>query len=250
MDRNNLVIPSFRKPTTRKEAFNMAEQLTGKVWNEFSSARKTPKATWDLLRGHAFLGKRIKGPEWHISQPLCWLCGQDQLTSKELIIALGRNPIVGPDGKLEEQVNGAVRSNPSQELVEKIQSYALEIYPVAKYEKRERFYDKGLPQDSLIPYIYVIEDIKGDVKIGISTKHKTRFRTIESYEDTVIKQYSCSKPTPRAYLIEQTLLSKYGRGKHPTKKSQEWLWKIPFEEVKAYVDSIIDQSGVYDSPNL
>lgn len=107
-------------------------------------------------------------------------------------------------------------------------------------KKRERFYDKGLPQDSLIPYMYVIEDIKGDVKIGISTKPKTRFRAIESYESTVIKQYYCSKPMPHAYPIEQTLLNKYGRGKHPTKKSQEWLWEIPFEEIRAYLDSIID----------
>ncbi|WP_409991738.1 hypothetical protein [Plasticicumulans sp.] len=56
-------------------------------------------------------------------------------TSKELIIALGRNPIMGPDVP-EEQVIGAVRSSPSQELVEKIHSYALEIYPVKIRKER------------------------------------------------------------------------------------------------------------------
>lgn len=243
MNRVNIDIPSFIKPATREEAFNIAEQLTGEAWNEFSSAREVPKATWDLLGGHAFLGKRVKGPEWYVSQSLCWLCGQGELTSKELIIALGRNPIMGPDGKLEEQVNGAVRSSPSQELVEKIHSYALEIYPVKKYEKRERFYDKGLPQDSLIPYIYVIEDIEGDVKIGISKKPKTRFRTIESYENTTIKQYFCSKATDCAFIIEQTLLNKYGCGKHPIKKSREWLWQISFDEARSAVDNAARRAG-------
>lgn len=231
----NNIIPVFTKPSTKIEALKIAEKLVGEAWDQFSSVRSVPGATWDLLGGHAFLGKRVKGPEWYISQSLCWLCGQGKLSSKELIIALGRNPKLCPDKTLEEQITGAVRSSPPQELVERIHSYALEIYPVAKYEKKKRFYDEGLPLSSTTPYIYVIEDVNNDIKIGISINPKTRFRTIESYEDTVIKRYFCSKATSYAYTIEQMLLNRYGSGRNPTKKSREWLWQVSFEEVCAAV---------------
>ena len=148
MKNDKLIFPHFNKPNTRDEAFSLAKQYTGKFWSDFSAPKSAPSSTWNLLGGQAFLGKRVKGPEWYISQGLCWLCGRGVLTPTELITALGRNPKSGPDSKLEEKVTGAMRSSPPVSLIENIHSYGIEVYPTAKYKKHERFYDSDLPDRS------------------------------------------------------------------------------------------------------
>ncbi len=225
------------KTSTKERSLGIAKSLVGRYWNQFSPIRNSPKSTWGLLGGHSFLGKRVKGPEWKISQSLCFLCGEGIITPEELIIALGRQPIIR-DNLLEEKVTGAMRSDPSPELVNKIQSLALEIYPIAKYEKRKRFYDNHLPQDSTTPYIYVIKDIQSDIKIGVSKQPKTRFRTIEAYENTEIFEFYCSKAISNAYGIERRLLNRYGTSQNPNKKSEEWLCNVSFEQIK---DNVIKE---------
>lgn len=223
--------PQLDRPMTREEALAQAERLTGAFWHTFSPPLPTPKSTWGLRGGQVFLGLRIKGNEYAIAQALCWLCGQRVITPRELIIALGRQPVESARG-LEERVSGKVQSSPAVELVDRINAFGVELYPITKYAKKgARFYDRELPPASSLPYLYVIEDELRDVKIGISIDPRNRFRQIETYETTTIEQFRVYGPAVATRDIEQALLRYFGSGQHPAKRSREWLFGRTFSEV-------------------
>lgn len=243
MEYAQITYPPLSFPASKEEAFALAERLTGDAWNAFSSPRHASGYNWDLTGGQTFLALRIKGRESAIVQPLCVLCGQGVLTPEELIIALGRDPKKTADGKWEEKQGGACQSKPSREFISKIHQYGAELFPSGKYRRETKPYDSRLPGSASMPYIYVIRDALEDIKIGITMHPKTRFRAIESHEQTTINDFVCQGPSPYAYAIEQQLLGLYGSGRHPTKKSREWLIGVSLQEAADAVRSALRIMG-------
>lgn len=81
------------------------------------------------------------------------------------------------------------------------------------------------------------EMVLGDVKVGISNDPQRWSRDLERDEQTTLQHWFCLKKTIRyALTIEQTVLNHCGKGRNKRKKSEEWLWQVTFEEVKAAVE--------------
>lgn len=245
-DLKNVVLPEFSRPTSIEAAYEIAQRLTGDYWRLFSPPCDVAGADQGKQGGQHFLALRTKGPKSVLVQGLCWLCGQDVLNHSELIVALGRKPKLrnGSNGGWEETISGKVQLEPTPELIEKIYPYGLDTWPIKDFEKKtgKRDYDQDLPGYSELPYVYVIEDKLGDVKIGISREPRWRLRQIESSEKTPsgekisFQHWYCTKPTRYALAIEQAVLNQSGKGRNPRKKSEEWLWEVTFEEAKAAVE--------------
>lgn len=242
-DLKNVVLPEFSRPTSIEAAYEIAQRLTGDYWRLFSPPRDVTGADHGKQGGQHFLALRTKGPKSVLVQGLCWLCGQDVLNHSELIVALGRKPKLrnGSNGGWEETISGKVQLEPTPELLEKIYPYGLDTWPIKDFEKKtgKRDYDQYLPTYAELPYIYVIEDKDGHVKVGISREPRWRFRQLESSEITTLNPERCyctPKPTRYALTIEQAVLNHFGKGRNPHKKSEEWLWGVTFEEAKAAVE--------------
>ncbi len=247
-DLKDIVLPEFFRPNTIQESYEIVRRLTGHSWKHFSPPRDVNGADHGKQGGQHFLALRAKGPKSVLVQGLCWLCGQDVLDHRELIIALGRKPKLrdGSDGGWEETISGKkVQAEPTPELLEKIYPYGLDTWPIKDFEKKtgKRDYDQDLPDYSEVPYIYVIEDNLGDVKVGISREPRWRLRQLESSEKTPnnekisFRRWYCTKATHYAFTIEQAVLNHFGKGRRPNdKKSEEWLWQVTFEEAKAAVE--------------
>lgn len=237
-DLKNIVLPEFSRPKTKEAAYELAERLTGDYWPQFSPPRPAAGAPLGALGGQAFLAKRVKGPEWRITQPLCWLCGQGVLTTSELIMALGRRTVMHSTGWEEKVSGGRVQAKENLTLVDKVSAYGFDLWPTDNYRKLTgiRPYDQKCPDPSPTPYIYVIEDQLGDVKVGISTEPAWRFRCLERDENTTLVSWYCTKSTRYALTIEQTVLNHFGKGRNKRKKSEEWLWEVTFDEAKAAVE--------------
>jgi len=236
-DLKNVVLPEFFKPT-KEESYEVAKRLTGDYWLQFSPLRSSPKSTGGYLGGQQFLALRVRGDEWELTQSLCWLCGQGVLTPNELITSLGRKPKLRskyPAG-LEEEVGSSRHPLITQQLIDKVSQYGFDLWPMEDYEKVSKPYDKDLPPYSSMPHVYVIEDELHDVKVGISSQPRWRFRTLERDEDTILKRWSHTKPTRYALTIEQAVLNHFGKGRNPRKRSEEWLWEVTFEDAKAAVE--------------
>lgn len=245
--KDNKIIPVFTTPKTWEEACEIAQHLTGAYWRQFSPPRVSPKSTRGHLGGQHFLALRINGPRSELAQGLCWLCGQEILNHVDLIIALGRKPkLHKASNRWEETTSGKVQEEPSSQLLAKIQPYGLDTWPIKDFEKKtgKRDYDQYLPTYAEIPYIYVIEDKIGHVKVGISREPRWRFRQLESSEKTTLNSERCyctSEPTRYALTIEQAVLNRFGKGRNTRKKSEEWLWEVTFEEAKAAVERELAQ---------
>lgn len=233
------VLPEFYQPETKEAAYELAERLTGDYWPQFSPPRPSPAAPLGAVGGQAFLAKRIKGDEWKITQPLCWLCGQGVLSPTELINALGRRLVIHSTD-YEEQIRTPNDADPTPQVLAKTSAYGFVTWPLKKYKKEKgvRPYDKKLPKVSSTPYVYVIEDIQGDVKVGISNDPQRRFRDLERDEGTTLnpERCYCTEATRYALTIEQAVLNQFGKGRNGRKKSEEWLWEVTFEEAKAAIE--------------
>ena len=233
----NMVLSESR-PKTLEESYEIAKRLTGDYWQQFSMPRTSSGSTGGRVGGQHFLALRAKGPRWKITQPLMWLCGQGVLTAPELINALGRRVVVHSTG-YEEQISTPNRAEPTPSVLAKTRTYGFATWPLKDFIKITgiRPYDKDLPKAALIPYVYVIEDCQGDVKVGISNDPQRRFRDLERDEQTTLQRwFSLKKPTPYAPIIEQAVLNHFGKGRNPRKRSEEWLWQVTFEEAKAAVE--------------
>lgn len=234
------VLPEFYRPKTMEESSAIAHRLTGDYWAQFSPPRPSSGSDRGYVGGQHFLALRCKGPRWYIVQPLCWLCGQGVLSPPELINALGRR--LGPTsyGGYEEKISPMpVTADPTFQVIEKTSAYGFATWPIKDFIKITgiRSYDDVLPKAAQTPYVYVIEDTLGDVKVGISNDPQQRFRQVETTENTKLKQWHCTKkPTRYALTIEQTVLNRFGKGRNPRKQSEEWLWQVTFEEAKAAVE--------------
>jgi hypothetical protein len=64
------------------------------------------------------------------------LCGQGILTPRELLISLGRNPLEKGGFLDVEMKSGYTESDPSSDLIEKLNKYGAKIFPVEKYRKK------------------------------------------------------------------------------------------------------------------
>lgn len=230
-------LPEFFKPT-KEQSYEVAKRLTGDYWPQFSMPRSSSGSTGGRVGGQHFLALRAKGPEWGITHPLIWLCGQGVLTAPELINALGRRLVVHSTG-YEEQIKTPNDADPTEQVLIKTRAYGFVTWPLKKYKKEKgiRVYDKDLPKVASMPYVYVIEDQQGDVKVGISNDPQRRFRDLERDERTTLQRWFClKKPTRYALAIEQAVLNQSGKGRNPRKKSEEWLWEVKFEDAKTAVE--------------
>lgn len=156
----------------------------------------------------------------------------------ELINALGRRLVEHATG-YEEQISTPNDADPTEQVLKNTRAYGFVTWPLEKYKKEKgvRAYDKDLPKVASTPYVYVIEDHQGDVKVGISNDPQRRFRDLERDEQTTLQHCFClKKPTKYALAIEQAVLNHFGKGRNPRKKSEEWLWEVTFEEAKAAVE--------------
>ncbi len=234
----NVVLPEFSRPKTMDESYEIVERLTGDYWSQFSMPRASSGSTGGRVGGQHFLALRAKGPRWKITQPLMWLCGQGVLTAPELINALGRRLVVHSTG-CEEQISTPNRAEPTSSVLAKTDAHGFATWPLEDFVKITgiRIYDKDLPKVASTPYVYVIEDRQGDVKVGISNDPQRRFRDLERDEQTTLQRWFClNKHTRYALAIEQAVLNHFGKGRNTRKKSEEWLWEVKFEEVKAAVE--------------
>lgn len=239
-DLKNVVLPEFSKPKTLDESYAIVQRLTGDYWQQFSPPRPSNGSDGGYVGGQHFLALRSKGPRWTITQPLIWLCGQGVLSPPELINALGRR--LGPTayGGYEEKISPMpVTADPTFQVIEKTSAYGFATWPIKDFIKITgiRSYDDDLPKAAQIPYVYVIKDTLGDVKVGISNDPQQRFRQVETTENTKLKQWHCTKkPTRYALAIEQAVLNHFGKGRNPRKNSEEWLWEVKFEDAKTAVE--------------
>lgn len=254
-DLKDVVLPEFYQPKTLEESYKIAQRLTGDYWQQFSLPRSSPTSTGKHVGGQHFLALRAKGrpgaTTWAITQPLMWLCGQGVLTPPELINALGRRLVVHPTG-YEEQISTPNRAEPTPDVLAKTSAYGFATWPLEDFIRQDgiRSYDKDLPKLASTPYVYVIEDNQGDVKVGISNDPQRRFRDLErdelrdlkSNEKTTLQRWFClQKSTRYALTIEQTILNRFGKGRNSRKNSEEWLWQVTFEEAKAAVERELTQ---------